>query len=873
MHSKSVFLAAVAFIAVAGAEPDRPKIYFPRQVKRQFTNSTMTSDNVFAADPSVSDYSSTEQTTKRQTTSDPFNQLMPDLTSSRDSTTGQRTSSQEGFKGTSDYGSTGSTPIIVVRPTTNSVLFSYPSSDTTSPEQSIIIEDDKSTAPAFTQILVGPATIITGNPLVEPTPTDNAAGDVPALLMDSPDASGTGRNTRSFEARPISSASPPSSEARTVPSGSEGLTGPNSISNSGTGTYNTYEESTTEGIFPSSRTSGTGTASTAAATSPSQQPLPKPSNVNVPAPLSESSYATPKPPTETAAPNSTAVPPDDSNVDGVAPTLTPSTVVSSAATPSEAPGSEEPLEQLPSVVTSLFSEVLSSLSIALPSGLTSSPPEVLPSDIYSEEPPDIPIGTLTDAPIDTTASATSIDTDDSIGTPTDYPIDTTTDNATATATGPVSTLTGTTSNSTLVPIGNTSDGVTTTNYPSGVYPTEAPSQTSIDVSTTAPVTSVSLTVNATATESASASLSTQPGTDSSSEIIVTSTDPGPFIPTTALTRPPISSSITTGDSLAPTGPHNLPTSLPKALIPPQATQSPEVNTNEHTLIQICLKEAYSYDYITHEVRAASQIFDLTPKALAGGSGGEIKPDELVMHSIVPLDTKNQLGYVTSCALVYYPSDLVGTLRLDYRIANSPLYQSSDPLLYNFTSTFNNAIDIILGSTLGETGDGQINLNPGANAGNPGEAGGDPFSTFEDGDDKSASEKGTTAAVAVGAVGLAAAYGAVMFIVARRYKRKRRSHRHASSVSSPSDMRESVGSPVMRGGGAPLSQDFTAYGAGGPRPGTMYTATGTGTGTGTGTVTMPHGRDSHGSGRSGMNNSGRTAFISAPVAAENSLGWN
>jgi hypothetical protein len=56
-----------------------------------------------------------------------------------------------------------------------------------------------------------------------------------------------------------------------------------------------------------------------------------------------------------------------------------------------------------------------------------------------------------------------------------------------------------------------------------------------------------------------------------------------------------------------------------------------------------------------------------------------------------------------------------------------------------------------------------------------------------------------------------------------------------------------GSPALMGG-ALLSRDFTS---------------------------SPYGavqRESHGSGRS-MGNSGRTQFISAPVAAENSLGWN
>ncbi|CRK36470.1 hypothetical protein BN1708_007069 [Verticillium longisporum] len=88
----------------------------------------------------------------------------------------------------------------------------------------------------------------------------------------------------------------------------------------------------------------------------------------------------------------------------------------------------------------------------------------------------------------------------------------------------------------------------------------------------------------------------------------------------------------------------------------------------------------------------------------------------------------------------------------------------------------------------------------------------------------------------------------MFLIARRYKRKKQAHRRASSISgTSSDMRYTgTGSPAMMGG-ALMSRDFSNYGG------------------------VAGGRDSHGSGQTG--NSGRTAKISAPVAAENSLGWN
>ena len=185
--------------------------------------------------------------------------------------------------------------------------------------------------------------------------------------------------------------------------------------------------------------------------------------------------------------------------------------------------------------------------------------------------------------------------------------------------------------------------------------------------------------------------------------------------------------------------------------------------------------------------------------------------------------------------------------MDIRLANSAVYSNPSQLVSNLTQQINPAIDIALGSGYAG-GEGAPGLAP-PNS-DPGQApNGDPFSDNTNGDSRSSQQKGTTAAVVVGSVGVAAAYGAAMFILARRYKRKKQAHRRSSSITNASDMRESGrGSPALMGG-ALLSRDFSSYGA------------------------VAGGRDSHGSGRSGAGNSGRTAYISAPVAAENSLGWN
>jgi hypothetical protein len=134
------------------------------------------------------------------------------------------------------------------------------------------------------------------------------------------------------------------------------------------------------------------------------------------------------------------------------------------------------------------------------------------------------------------------------------------------------------------------------------------------------------------------------------------------------------------------------------------------------------------------------------------------------------------------------------------------------------------------------------------------------------------------------VGSAAAYGAAMFFVARRYKRRKASHKRCSSVLAggrvaPGDM-ASVWRPspaLMSGGAGGLTGG--GYGALG-----RHSPIGGGAlGWGRDGMGAPE-RDSRGSGgtggtqttRSGEVHSAaeaRMAGISAPVAAENSLGWN
>jgi hypothetical protein len=265
----------------------------------------------------------------------------------------------------------------------------------------------------------------------------------------------------------------------------------------------------------------------------------------------------------------------------------------------------------------------------------------------------------------------------------------------------------------------------------------------------------------------------------------------------------------------------------------------------------------NYEFVVSNEKAAAQIFQLLPQALS--TAGNFPQDKTVMRKLIPLNTKQSMGYVTTLALLTYPNEHIDALRVDIKTPNSPLYTMfpSDGLVSNFTAQINPAIDIVPGSYADGSG------NPaGVDGSSPSSAAGsgdsDMFGNSNgDGSDsgsKSPGQPATTAGIALGVVGVAAAYGAAMFVIARRYKRKKQAHRRASSITNVSDMRMPVGSPALMGG-ALLSRDFSSYGG------------------------VAGGRHSHGSGQTGqtgqsaMGNSARTAYISAPVAAENSLGWN
>jgi hypothetical protein len=257
------------------------------------------------------------------------------------------------------------------------------------------------------------------------------------------------------------------------------------------------------------------------------------------------------------------------------------------------------------------------------------------------------------------------------------------------------------------------------------------------------------------------------------------------------------------------------------------------------LIQVGFNYSLNYEFVVANSNSSAQIFMYLPMGLAYGLS--IKEDQVTMNSLYPYDTQNTLGFITTLATAWIPSNMVDTLQQSLHQSLSLLYENPDPSVYQLMQYINPTIPLIPGGSI--AGTAAASGTGASTSATAAQGGGGVFST--DSQNTSSTTKSTAVGIAFGTLSAAAAYGAAMFFVARRYKKRRSLHRRTSSIMSPSQMRFS-GSPALMGGVVMSG--------------------------GRGTPGLQNGRESRGSGRS-AGNSARTVEISAPMMAENSLGWN
>ena len=308
----------------------------------------------------------------------------------------------------------------------------------------------------------------------------------------------------------------------------------------------------------------------------------------------------------------------------------------------------------------------------------------------------------------------------------------------------------------------------------------------------------------------------------------------PAPPTSILHGPSSTPSATSGGSF---GPSSLPSNVPQILYQNGGPGTQPPNT---ALINIAFRYELNYLFVYNHTVSQEQIFHYIPQGICWGL--EIDAQQIRMQSLRAWDTYEDVGYVTTLALAWIPEGLVDSLGFLVSTSVSRFYHNPDNSTNFLLSMINSAIPIIgsndtdgisppFGNIPSETGTAKNNGAPiGGDIGN------------------SEHVRASSVGIGVGVACGAAAYGAAMFFVARRYKKRRQSHVRSPSMFS---------SPVMShagpdaGAGAALMS-----GAMGERSASPY-----------------YDND----GRAGSRGSGRSGSsrhqISAPVMAENSLGWN
>jgi hypothetical protein len=261
--------------------------------------------------------------------------------------------------------------------------------------------------------------------------------------------------------------------------------------------------------------------------------------------------------------------------------------------------------------------------------------------------------------------------------------------------------------------------------------------------------------------------------------------------------------------------------------------------------QIAFDYGLNYNWVASN-GGSNQIFTYLRQAIAQAVG--VKEEDVINYGLRAADTTQYKGWVTTLAVFMIPKDKNTTLEVQLGQPASLFYHNVDEngQPRSYVNELTSLVDPTWPLPYGRLPDGTSSPVTNQNNASPG-------TTDESGHggalpgDTTGSRKinPTSAGIATGAVLAAVAYGAAMFFVARRYRNKKAAHRRSSSV--PSTSRYTYGSV---GGGNWMS---------GARNGRL-------------TPTVPGSRGSQGS-SSSNGRSVRTQQISAPVMAENSLGWN
>ncbi|OQE71299.1 hypothetical protein PENNAL_c0108G04088 [Penicillium nalgiovense] len=270
------------------------------------------------------------------------------------------------------------------------------------------------------------------------------------------------------------------------------------------------------------------------------------------------------------------------------------------------------------------------------------------------------------------------------------------------------------------------------------------------------------------------------------------------------------------------------TSLPSSITPSNdITEAP----SDSVLLQLGFDSQLPWSFVINTPLSSSQIFNYTPQAIENALPSLSSKDSPVMLSLEPYYNWQSTGYNATLAIFYFPRDKVDLLRALKVNPNSALYNQASKSIQSLMSKVDPTIPL---EFYGNYPSGVGDSNGGGSADNS-EGGSDSRSdggtTNNDGSASISKTNPSSIGIGVGVVASAAAYGAGMFWVARRYRKRKQLHQHSHLTSKQVNQGGSAAGPIL------------AAAAGGRVPGQSSRGT------------------------------ARSQTISGPAMVENSLGWN
>ncbi|OBT59910.1 hypothetical protein VE03_10679 [Pseudogymnoascus sp. 23342-1-I1] len=243
-----------------------------------------------------------------------------------------------------------------------------------------------------------------------------------------------------------------------------------------------------------------------------------------------------------------------------------------------------------------------------------------------------------------------------------------------------------------------------------------------------------------------------------------------------------------GSSMAMAGsaPNGIPSSLPQVVSPVAGFPDAPIG---YTLIQVGFSYGLNYEFVVANSLSSSlssaQIFTYLPQGISYGIG--VDGSNVIMHSLMPYDTTKSLGYVTTLALAYIPSNAVANLAIIIHVPLSRLYSNPSSPVSTIMSHINPAISIKVSQDM-KSSNSSIASE------------GSTLPATVSNENQPPVGKMATAGIAAGAVVAVAVCGGAVLFILRRYKSRLSSSKivHSANANLNKEALMSGGQQPRRG---------------------------------------------------------------------------